>query len=247
MVHDGVRELARALGRETDSLRHRQPELYLEPVTLVTSASDQLNHAAASYRRLREQWHNHMALAEEHRVHPYRIDGCSSLIEAMRDMRDMPGLEFDAQYSLDAVLAHHSQFHEARTDIDRHLDEAVQALHKLATLNDIAEQLSEADFVPEDMPNYATVKENALQLVRAGKAILDDRERYGIHLKENPGLARRIRDDVQRLNAAIGRDDASIRRDDASIRRERRQSLSEDEKTAEHRSQTPRHQALGKV
>ena len=60
--------------------------------------------------------------------------------------------------------------------------------------------------------------------------MLADRQHYRIHLKENPDLAHRIHADVQRLNAAIGRDDTSISR-------ERHQSLSEDEKTAERRSQ----------
>ena len=75
----------------------------------------------------------------------------------------------------------------------------------------------------EDIDSHDDWKDSALPLAGAGEAILADRERYGIHLKENPGLARRIHADVQRLNAAIGR--------------ERHQSLSEDEKTAEHRLQ----------
>ena len=202
-VHEGVRDLAGALGHPTDSLRHRQPELYLQPVTLVDSSSDKLNKAAASYRRLREQWHNHIALAEEHRLHPYRVDGYSSLIDAMRDVRELPGLEFDARYSLDAVLAHHGQFHEARTDIERHLDQADQALHRLATLKEIAEQLSSPHFQPEDMTSYATSKETALQLVRAGQDILADRQRYGIHLEQNPDLAMRIRANIRDINRQL--------------------------------------------
>ena len=60
--------------------------------------------------------------------------------------------------------------------------------------------------------------------------MLADRQHYRIHLKENPDLAHRIHADVQRLNAAIGRDDTSISR-------ERHQSPSEDERTAERLSQ----------
>ena len=82
--------------------------------------------------------------------------------------------------------------------------------------------LSSTGIGVENIDNYGEWKDGALPLADAGEAILADRERYGLHLKENPGLARRIRDDVQRLNSAIGRD--------------RRQSLSEDEKSAEHRS-----------
>ena len=59
------------------------------------SFSDELNQAAASYRRLREQWHEHVALAEEHGIHPYRIEGYTTLIQTMRDVRELPGLEFE--------------------------------------------------------------------------------------------------------------------------------------------------------
>ena len=37
----------------------------------------------------------------------------------------------------------------------RHLDEAVQALHRLGTLKEIAVQLSSPHFGLEDMSNYA--------------------------------------------------------------------------------------------
>ena len=65
---------------------------------------------------------------------------------------------------------------------------------------------------------------------RGGEAMLAERQHYRIHLKKNPDLAHRIHADVQRLNAAIGRDEASVSR-------ERHQSLSEDEETAERLSQ----------
>ena len=55
-------------------------------------------------------------------------------------------------------------------------------------------------------------------------------ERFSIHLDDHPDDAQRIRSSVALLNTALGRDDASISR-------ERGQSLSEDEKTAEHLSQ----------
>lgn len=199
-VHDGIRDLAGALGHPTDSLLHRQPELYLQPVILVDSLSDTLNQAAASYRRLREQWHDHMALAEEHGIHPYRIEGCAALIETMRDVRALPGLQFEGLDSLDTLFAHHAQFHEARAHIDRHLDEAAEALADLARLNNIAQGLK---MKPERMPDYANRTETALRLEQAGQDILASRRRYGIHLKENPDLSRRIRANIRDLDREL--------------------------------------------
>ena len=95
---------------------------------------------------------------------------------------------------------------------------------------DIVQRLSSTGIGVEDIEGYGEWKVSALPLATTGEAILTELQRYEIHLKENPGLARRIHADVQRLNAAIGRDDASNSR-------QRDQSLSEDEKTAEHRSQ----------
>ena len=199
-VHDGIRKLSDPLDHDTGSLRHREPELYLEPVTHVHSLSEELNQAAASYRRLREQWHDHVALAEEHGIHPYRIEGCAALIETMRDVRALPGLQFEGLDSLDTLFAHHAQFHEARAHIDRHLDEAAEALADLARLNDIAQGLK---MKPERMPDYAIRTERALQIEQAGKDILADRRRYGIQLKENPDLALRIRANIRGLDREL--------------------------------------------
>ena len=63
-VHAGIRELAAALGRDTTSLHHRQPELFLDPITRPVPDSQQAKDADASYRLLRDQWHRHVALAE---------------------------------------------------------------------------------------------------------------------------------------------------------------------------------------
>ena len=166
----------------------------------MQSLSDELNHAAASYRRLREQWHDHVALAEERGIHPYRIDAYDTLMQTMQNVRALPGLEYDACHSLDTLFAHHDQFHEALADIDRHLDEAAEALDDLARLNEIAQGLK---FTPESMPDYATRKESAQQLVQAGKDILADRRLYGIHLKEDPDLALRIRASIRDLDREL--------------------------------------------
>ena len=63
-VHDGIRDLAGALGHPTDSLLHRQPEVYLQPIPRALPIFDKTLEADASYRRLREQWHEHVARAK---------------------------------------------------------------------------------------------------------------------------------------------------------------------------------------
>ena len=121
-------------------------------------------------------------------------------MQTMQTVRALPDLEYDACHSLDTLFAHHDQFHEARADIDRHLDEAAEALDDLARLNEIAQGLK---FAPEDMPDYATRTDRAQQLVQAGNDILADRSHYGSHLKENPNLAQRIRASIRDLDREL--------------------------------------------
>ena len=229
-VHDSIHELESALGRDTSSLRHQQPDLYLQPITRPVPTLDEAKEADASYRRHRDQWHKHMALAETSELHPYEIQGYAPLIDAMREIRDRPHLDATARNALDAVLDQHLRIEQARADIDQYLHDTARAFRSLTNLKDVAERFSSHGVQLEDIGSYQKWKERALELAASGEAMLADLQRYGIHLKENPDLAHRIHADVQRLNDAIGRDDTSIGR-------ERHQSPSEDEKTAERLSQ----------
>ena len=229
-VHASIRELAAALGRDTTSLRHQQPELYLQPITRPVPTLDEAKEADASYRRLRDQWHEHMARADATQTHPYEVRDHARLIDAMRELRNLPDLAINAQQALDTLLHDYTHLHQDRQHIHAYLDEAEHALEKYQRFKDTVQKLSPLDVRLEDIEGYGEWKDRALRLADDGEAMLADLQRYGIHLKENPDLAQRIHADVQSLNAAIGRDDASISR-------ERHQSLSEDEKTAERLSQ----------
>ena len=110
-VHASIRELESALGHDTTSLRHQHPELYyLQPITRPLPTLDEAKEADASYRRLRDQWHKHMALAETSELHPYEIRGYAPLIDAMRKLRDRPHLDASGRNALDTIIAHHSDW-----------------------------------------------------------------------------------------------------------------------------------------
>ena len=235
-VHASIRELESALGHDTTSLRHQQPELYLQPITRPVPTLDEAKEADASYRRLRDQWHEHMALAETSELHPYEIQGYATLIDAMREIRDRPHLDATARNTLDTVLDQHLRIEQARADIDRYLKDTARAFQTLRNIEDTAQRFSSLDVTLEDMSVYADWKKRASDLADAGEAMLADRDRYSIHLDDHPDDAQRIRASVAHLNTALGRDDASISR-------ERGQDLSEHEETAQrlstHRSIKP--------
>ena len=229
-VHASIRELESSLGRDTSSLHHQQPELYLQPVTRSVPTLDEAKDADASYRRLRDQWHKHVALAESTQTHPYHLEGHAALIDAMRELRNLPDLATNARQALDTLLHDYTHLHRDRQHIHAYLDEAEHALEKYQSFEDTMQTLSSLDVRLEVLAGYGEWKDRTLRLADAGEAMLADLQHYRIHLKEIPDLAHRIHADVQRLNAAIGRDDTSIGR-------ERHQSPSEDEKTAERLSQ----------
>ena len=229
-VHASIRELESSLGRDTSSLHHQQPELYLQPVTRSVPTLDEAKDADASYRRLRDEWHKHVALAESTQTHPYHLEGHAALIDAMRELRNLPDLATNARQALDTLLHDYTHLHRDRQHIHAYLDEAEHALEKYQSFEDTMQTLSSLDVRLEDLAGYGEWKDRTLRLADAGEAMLADLQHYRIHLKKNPDLAHRIHADVQRLNAASGRDDTSISR-------ERHQSPSEDEKTAERLSQ----------
>ena len=229
-VHAGIRELEGSLGHDTSSLRHQQPELYLQPVTRPVPTLDEAKDADASYRRLRDEWHKHVALAESTQSHPYHLEGHAALIDAMRELRNLPDLATNARQALDTLLHDYTPLQQVRQHIHAYLDKAEYALEEYQSFEDTMQKLSPLDVSLEDIAGYGEWKDRALRLADAGEAILADPERFSIHLDDRPDDARRIRSSVAHLNTALGRDEASVRR-------ERHQSLSEDEKTTERRSQ----------
>ena len=123
-----------ALGRDTTYLHHRQPQLYLEPVTRPVPDSQQARDADASYRRLRDEWHKHVALAESTQSHPYHLEGHAALIDAMRELRNLPDFATDAQQALDTLLHDYTHLHRDRQHIHAYLDEAEHALGEVPAL-----------------------------------------------------------------------------------------------------------------
>ena len=231
-VHASIRELESALGHDTTSLRHQQPELYLQPITRPVPTLDEAKEADASYRRLRDQWHKHMALAETSEAPSLRDPGLRSPDRRhARAPRPAPPRRHRTQRPRRPSSTNTtSDIEEARADIDHYLHDTARAFRSLENLKDVAERSAPSTSNWRTSAATQNGRNRPCELAHSGEAMLADLQRYRIHLKENPDLAQRIHADVQRLNAAIGRDDASISR-------ERHQSLSEDEKTAERLSQ----------
>ena len=146
----------------------------------------------------------------------------------MQQLRNQPSLATNAQKALDGLLNDHTRFQHDREHLQTYLADVDHEWKRHQSLQEIAQEFSSQNIRLEDIDSYTQWKERALRLANAGEDMLADHKRYNIHLDDSPDAARRIREHVKRLNAALGREEASIRH-------QRQQSLSEDEKTSKRR------------
>ena len=202
-IHEGIRDLAEALGREPDSLLHREPDLFLKPVTRSPIFLGKAQQDDADYRHLAERWRPLLTLAEEHNIHPFLIDGCDALIEEMRDLRERLPKGATNHRCLDRIVKRHTQFHVDRARVVLHLDDTDRAVHKLRHLENLSQIRGRLDAPFEGIQDYPDWKERAADLLRSGQDILADRDRYAIHLKQNPDNAERIRANIRTLDAHL--------------------------------------------
>ena len=228
-VHAGIRELSRALGRDTNSLHHRHPELFLIPIGRSLPEAQQAITADATYRRVRNRWHSHLARADATQAHPYEIRDHGRLIDAMREMRDHPQLAGSARHALETVVADYDHYQQSRTEIGSYLTNADDAMENHRNLTKVRLDYAARDILIEHDKMYSDWIPKAQQLTEAGLAIFENPERHGSYLHENPQAAERLRASLNSLTDALGPHAPSIGL-------ERRQSLSEDEETSQGRS-----------
>ena len=229
-LHRGIRELQQDLGHDPSTLYHQQPDLYLQPITRPVPTDDGAKQADASYRRLRDDWNDHMARADAKHAHPYEIEGYAPLMDSIEQLRDRLHLDATARNALGPVLLEHAQVEQARTDIDTYLNDTQRAFRGLANLEDLVERLKKHKLELHDIGAYTKWREQTLALAGAGKDILADQQHYRIHLKQNPELTGRIHATVQDLNAALRSKEASIKPQD-------QQQAAQKEQTARDRRQ----------
>ena len=228
-VHAGIRELNASLGRDTTSLHHRHPEMFLIPIERSLPEAQEAITADATYRRVRDHWHNHLARADSTQAHPYEVRDHARLIDAMREMRDHPQLAGSARHVLETVVADYDHYQQSRSEIRSYLTDADDLMEDHRQLTRIKLEYAAQDILIEHDKMYSDWIPKAQQLTEAGRAIFENPERHGSYLNENPQAAERILENLNSLTAALGPHAPSIAL-------ERRQSLSEDEETSQGRS-----------
>ena len=212
-VHAGIREFSRALGRDTTSLHHRHPELFLIPIGRSLPEAQQAITADATYRRVRDHWHNHLARADATQAHPYELADHRPAFDAMREMRDHPQLAGSARHALETVVADYDHYQRSRGQIRSYLSDTDDAMEDHRNLTKIRLGYAARDILIEHDNMYSDWIPRAQQLTQAGLAILQDRERHGPYLDENPEAAKRLRASLNSLTDALGPHAPSMTRD----------------------------------
>ena len=197
-LHAGIRELQQDLDHDTSSLRHQQPDLYLQPITRPVPTLDDAKEADASYRRLREK------LERSHgprrcQTHPSLRDPrlrCPDRYHPAAPRSHPPG-RHRTRRARGPSSSNTPRSNRPRTDIDAYLHDTQRSFRSLTNLKDVAERFKPQGIELKDIGSYAKWRERALGLAGAGKDILADRQHYRIHLKLNPEITARIHATIQ--------------------------------------------------
>ena len=211
-LHDGIRDLSPALGADTTSFYHRQPELYLQPITPPSPSSDDTIRTHASYYKLRDKWQNHLALAQSRASHPYRVGGLSGLIEQIKDLRRNPHLDAAAASALDTLIGHHARAEKAQLQIDAYLSRADDALQTQQANQNVRREYAAAN-APLPIDNsLAEWQDEARSLMKGGRGLLEQLTPDAVLLEDTSDVRTRLEHTLQRLSRSIAGDHSPIPR-----------------------------------
>ncbi|MCY4583119.1 MAG: macro domain-containing protein [Chloroflexi bacterium] len=211
-LHDGIRDLSPALGADTTSFYHRQPELYLQPIAPPHSSSDHSIRTHAAFCQLREKWQAHLALAQTQESHPYRVGGLSGHIQQLKDLRRNPHLDAAAASALDALIGHHARAEKAQLQIDGYLSGADDALQTQQANQNVRREYAAAN-APLPIDNsLAEWQDEARSLIKGGRGLLEQLTPDAVLLEDTSDVRTRLEHTLQRLGRSIAGDHSAIPR-----------------------------------
>ena len=149
----------------------------------------------AAYRRLRRDWRAHLRRAEREGTHRFDLDGAGTLVERMAAFAGSEGLSAEPRARIEKIVGQYRAHAAARDRVRDHLRDVERHWLRYGTISLRARQL---DVRPRELRSWPMWLERNERLLRAGRAILDDRATYGAHLD-------RIEDGRERLRSAVSR------------------------------------------
>ena len=160
--------------------------------TAEASIKPESQHVGALYAAFLRDWREHHEVAKSVHKHPIYMRGYDGLVGRMEALASRPDLD----ESMRGVLAGHTEAHnwlkKDRADIEDWLSQASREMR-------------------EEREDLSHARERAQRLLASGQAILDDNERYGVHLDD-------IRDSRASILKALGGREQLVRSIDLQTR-----------------------------
>ena len=133
----------------------------------------------AAYRRLRRNWRAHLRRAESEGVHRFDRDGAEALVERIAAFAGREGLAAEPRAQFEEIVGQYRAYVAARDRVRDHLRDADRHWLRYRTITRRARQ---RDVPRQELRSWQIWLDRNERLLRAGRAILDDRATYGAHL-----------------------------------------------------------------
>jgi hypothetical protein len=154
-----------------------------------------MDPSQVAWRRLRRNWRAHLRRAESEGVHRFELDGAEALVERMAAFPGREGLAAEPRAELGEIVGQYRAHVEARDRVRVLLRDVHRHWLRYRSINIRAGQL---DVERQELRSWPIWLDRNERLLRAGRAVLDDRATYGAHLD-------RIADGRERLLDAVSK------------------------------------------
>ena len=148
----------------------------------------------AAYRRLRREWRAHLRRAEQEGVHPFDLDGAADLAGRIAAFARWDGLPAGPRGRLHDIVVQHAAHARAGERLREYVRDAERHWRRYESI-----LRRDRDAAPEESPSWRGWLERNERLLRAGRAILDDRGTYGPHIERMDDGGEGLRSAVSRM------------------------------------------------
>ena len=149
----------------------------------------------AAYRRLRRDWQAHLDRAETQGVHRFDLDGAGALIERVAAFAGRQGLAAEPRARLEEIVGQYRAHAAARDRVRGFLRDVERHWLRYRAISLRARNL---DIPRQEQRSWPIWLDRNEDLLREGRAILDDLATYRAHLD-------RIEDGRERLPTEVSR------------------------------------------
>ena len=177
--------------------------LHLEPLPLLQSASEEALQVHASYRQLRNSWHDHIREDGGNQIHPYE-EVSPKLMNTMHHLSQSTHLPDSAKQAVSELFTEYSSYRNAFSEVETYLQNTQQSLDTNIGFHEIMLTRGHQKVYAEDLDGYQEWQDQATKLVRTGeKIVAEDSSTCTLYLKNNPDLKDKLETSIDNLKNTL--------------------------------------------